>query len=161
MFHEGSLCTAASPPLLLRLFLRTRGLLYTDFTKTKHHVQNLMGGNICFRILPIRGVNFFVFFFRLWRCPGRISPPITGIKVMISGIAFDRFDRLSRLRSLPYDRFKIYTIVSIVRIELNSIQAIEVVSIVQVICDRPGSVSRWSYQSFEYCLRRRLERSGI
>ena len=60
------------------------------------------------------------------------------IKVMISGIAFDRLvgshagvfrgasvgdyrssDRLRRLRSFPYDRFKIYTVVPIVQIELN------------------------------------------
>ena len=33
---------------------------------------------------------------------------ITGIKVMTSGIAFDRPDRLSRLRAFPYDRFKMY-----------------------------------------------------
>ena len=66
---------------------------------------------------------------------------ITGIKVMTSGIAFDRPDRLSRLRAFPYDRFKIYMIVPIVRIELNSIQAIEVVSVVRVVCDRLGSVS--------------------
>ena len=63
---------------------------------------------------------------------------ITGIKVMTSGIAFDRHDRLSPLRAFPYDRFKIYMIVPIVRIELNSIQAIEVVSVVQIVCDRPG-----------------------
>ena len=66
---------------------------------------------------------------------------ITGIVVMISGIAFDRPDRLSRLRAFPCDRFKIYTIIPIVRIELNSIQATEVVSVVRVVCDRPGSVS--------------------
>ena len=66
---------------------------------------------------------------------------ITGIKVMTSGIAFDRPDRLSRLRAFPYDRFKIYTIVPIVRIELNSIQAIEDVSVVLVVCDRLGRVS--------------------
>ena len=40
---------------------------------------------------------------------------ITGIVVMISGIAFDRPDRLSRLRAFPCDRFKIYTIIPIVR----------------------------------------------
>ena len=62
-----------------------------------------------------------------------------GIKVMISGIAFDPFDCLSRLRAL--DCFKTYTIVPIVRIELDSIQAIEVVLIFRVVCDRPGSVS--------------------
>ena len=66
---------------------------------------------------------------------------ITGIAVMISGIAFDRSDRLSRLIAFPCDRFKIYTIIPIVRIELNSIQAIEVVSVVLVVCDRPGSFS--------------------
>ena len=54
---------------------------------------------------------------------------ITGIIVMISGIAFDH---LSRLRTFPYDRFKVYRIVTIVRIELNSIQAIEVVSVVRL-----------------------------
>ena len=54
---------------------------------------------------------------------------ITGIIVMISGIAFDH---LSRLRAFPYDRFKVYRIVTIVRIELNSIQAIEVISVVRV-----------------------------
>ena len=63
---------------------------------------------------------------------------ITGIIVMISGIAFDHF---SRLRAFPYDRFKVYRIVTIVRIELNSNQAIEVVSVVWVAfpydrCDR-------------------------
>ena len=61
---------------------------------------------------------------------------ITGIKVMTSGIAFDRSDRLSPLKAFPYNRFKIYMIVPIVRIELNSIQAIEVVSVVRVVCDR-------------------------
>ena len=82
---------------------------------------------------------------------------ITGIKVMTSGIAFDR---LSRLRAFPYDRFKIYMIVPIIRIELNSIQAIEVVSVVRVICDRlRGSVSIWSSRSSEHFLRR-LGRSG-
>ena len=54
---------------------------------------------------------------------------ITGIIVMISGIAFDH---LSRLRAFPYDRFKVYRIVTIVRIERNSIQAMEVVSVVRV-----------------------------
>ena len=39
--------------------------------------------------------------------------PITGIIVMISGIAFNRPDHLSRLRAFPYDRFKIYAIVLI------------------------------------------------
>ena len=78
---------------------------------------------------------------------------ITGIKVMTSGIAFDRPDRLSRLRAFPYDRFKIYMIVPIVRIELNSIQAIEVVSVVRVVCDRLGSVSIWSSRSSEHFLR--------
>ena len=78
---------------------------------------------------------------------------ITGIVVMISGIAFDRPDRLSRLRAFPYDRFKIYMIVPIVRIELNSIQAIEVVSVVRVVCNRPGSVFIWSPRAFEQYLR--------
>ena len=82
-----------------------------------------------------------------------------GIRVMTSGIAFDRPDRLSRLRAFPYDRFKIYTIVPIIRIELNSIQAIEVVSVVRVVCDRLGSVSIWSFRSSEHFLRR-LGRSG-
>ena len=87
---------------------------------------------------------------------------ITGIKVMTSGIAFDRPDRLSRLRAFPYDRFKIYMIVPIVRIELNSIQAIEVVSVVRVVCDRLGSVSIWSSRSSKHFLRRlgRSRRSG-
>lgn len=40
---------------------------------------------------------------------------IAGIKVMISGIDFDRPNRLSHLRVFPYDRFKIYTVVPIVR----------------------------------------------
>ena len=84
---------------------------------------------------------------------------ITGIKVMTSGIAFDRPDRLGRLRAFPYDRFKIYMIVPIVRIELNSIQAIEVVSVVRVVCDRLGSVSIWLSRSSEHFLRR-LGRSG-
>ena len=79
---------------------------------------------------------------------------ITGIKVMTSGIAFDRPDRLSRLRAFPYDRFD-----TIVRRELNSIQAIEVVSVVRVVCDRLGSVSIWSSPSSEHFLRR-LGRSG-
>ena len=48
------------------------------------------------------------------------SRPITGVIVMISGIAFNRPDRPSRLRAL----------------ELNSIQGIEVVSAVRVVCDR-------------------------
>ena len=84
---------------------------------------------------------------------------ITGIKVMTSGIAFDRPDRLSRLRAFPYDRFKIYTIVPIVRIELNSIQAIEVVSVVRIVCDRLSSVSIWLSRSSEHFLRP-LGRSG-
>ena len=66
--------------------------------------------------------------------------PITGIIVMISGIAFNRPDHLSRLRAFPYDRFKIYTIVLIVHIEIISIQVIKVVSVVRVVCDHLGSV---------------------
>ena len=84
---------------------------------------------------------------------------MTGIVVMISGIAFDRPDRLSRLRAFPCDRFKIYTIIPIIRIELKSIQAIEVVSVVRVVCDRPGSVSIWSFRGSEQYLRW-LGRSG-
>ena len=85
---------------------------------------------------------------------------ITGIKVLTSGIAFDRPDRLSRLKAFPYDHLKTYMIVPIVRIELNSsIQAIEVVSVVRVVCDRLGSVSIWSSRSSEHFLRR-LGRSG-
>ena len=57
---------------------------------------------------------------------------ITGIKVMISGIAFDHPDHLSHLRAFPHDCFKFYTIV---RIEPNSIQAIEVVSVIRVVYD--------------------------
>ena len=67
--------------------------------------------------------------------------PITGIIVMISGIAFHRPDHLSRLRAFLYDRFKIYTIVLIVWIELISIQVIKVISVVRVVCDHLGSVS--------------------
>ena len=37
----------------------------------------------------------------------------TGLKVMISGIAFDHPDRFSCLRAFQFDRFKIYTIVPI------------------------------------------------
>ena len=84
---------------------------------------------------------------------------ITGIKVMTSGIAFDRPDRLSRLSAFPYDPFKIYKIVPIVRKELNSLQAIEVVSVVRVVWDRLGSVSIWSSRSSKHFLRR-LGRSG-
>ena len=40
---------------------------------------------------------------------------ITGIKVMISGIDFDRPNCLSFLRVFPYDHFKIFTVVPIVR----------------------------------------------
>ena len=82
--------------------------------------------------------------------------PIIELKVMISGIAFDRFDRLSRLRAFPYDRFKIYTIVPIVRIELNSNPSdrLEVVPIVRVVCVRPSDVSIWSSRSSEHYLRR-------
>ena len=40
---------------------------------------------------------------------------ITGIKVMISGIDFDRPNCLSCLRVFPYDCFKIFTVVPIVR----------------------------------------------
>ena len=39
----------------------------------------------------------------------------TGIKVMISGIDFDRPNCVSCLRVFPYDRFKIFTVVPIVR----------------------------------------------
>ena len=60
--------------------------------------------------------NIFVLFFST----SLASRPITGVIVMISGIAFNRPDRPSRLRAL----------------ELNSIQGIEVVSAVRVVCDR-------------------------
>ena len=76
--------------------------------------------------------------------------PITGTKLMISGIAFDHFDRLSRPRAFRYDPFKIYTIVWI---EPNSIQTIEDVPIVQFVCDRPGSVSISLSRSFHYLKR--------
>ena len=85
-----------------------------------------------------RWEHFLYYFCRRQWCPGRILFSITGIKVMISGIAFDRPDCL---RMFPYDRFKIYTIVSIVRKDLNSIHSIEVVSIVWIVCDRPDNVS--------------------
>ena len=85
--------------------------------------------------------TFLYYFFGFSAIRAEFLFSITGIKVMTSGIAFDRLDRLSRLRAFPYDRFKIYMIVPIVRIELNSIQAIEVVSVVRVVCDRLGSVS--------------------
>ena len=98
-----------------------------------------------------RWEHFLYYFFRRQWCPGRILFSITGIKVMISGIAFDRPDRL---RMFPYDRFKIYTTVSIVRIDLNSIHSIEVVSIVWIVCDRPDNVSIWSSRSSEHYLRR-------
>ena len=64
--------------------------------------------------------NIFVLFFStsLASRPNLFS--ITGVIVMISGIAFNRPDRPSRLRAL----------------ELNSIQGIEVVSAVRVVCDR-------------------------
>ena len=101
-----------------------------------------MEENIFFPILPIRGEKMLYFFLAL-AVSRQNFLPITGIKEMICGIAFDRFDRLSSLRALPYDRFKIYTIFPIVRMEPNSIQAIEVVQIVQVVCDRPGNVSIW------------------
>ena len=94
-----------------------------------------------FQITPIRAANICVLFFRLQRYPSRIFFSITEIKVMSSGIAFDRPDRLSRLRAFTYDRFKIYKIVPIVRIELNSIQGIEVVLVVRVVWNRLDSVS--------------------
>jgi len=65
--------------------------------------------------------------------PRQILFLITGVRVMISGIAFNRPNHLSRLRAFPYDHFKIYTIVLIVRIELNSIQVIKVVSVIRVV----------------------------
>ena len=46
---------------------------------------------------------------------------ITGIKVMISGIDFDRPNCLSCLRVFPYDRFKIFTVVPIVRDRTSSL----------------------------------------
>ena len=63
------------------------------------------------------GANIFVLFFSTSAPSRPNSFEITGIKVMISGIAFDRSDRLSPLRTFPYDRFKIYTIVPIVRMD--------------------------------------------
>ena len=112
-----------------------------------------------FQITPIRCANILYYFFRLSAIQTEFYFSITGIKLMISGIAFDGPDSLSRLRAFPYDRFKIYTIIPIVRIDLNSIQAIEVVSVVRVVCDRPGIVSIWSFRSTEHYLRR-LGRSG-
>ena len=138
MFHGDSLCAQPPRPLPLSDFSEDKGQLYTGFTKTNHHVQNLMERNILFPILPIRGENIFVFFFSASAVSRQNFLPITGIKEMISGIAFDL---LSSLRALLYDRFKIYTIFPTVRMETNSIQAIEVVPIVQVVCDRPGNVS--------------------
>ena len=138
MFHGDSLCAQPPRPLPLSDFSEDKGQLYTGFTKTNHHVQNLMERNILFPILPIRGENIFGIFFSASAVSRQNFLSITGIKEMITGIAFDL---LSSLRALPYDRFKIYTIFPIVRMETNSIQAIEVVPIVQVVCDRPGNVS--------------------
>lgn len=42
--------------------------------------------------------------------------PITVIKVMISGIAFDHSNYFSCLRAFLYDHFKFYTIIPIVQI---------------------------------------------
>lgn len=94
------------------------------------------------------GTNIFGFFFSTLAITVRV------IKVMISGIAFDRLagshagvfrgasvgdyrlsDRLRRLRSFLYDRFKIYTVVQIVQIELSYILSM-------------GSRSSQSYGSF-------------
>ena len=62
-----------------------------------------------------------------------------GIRMMISGMAFDRLDGLGMF---PYDHFKFYTIVPIIRIDwLSSIQTVAVVSVVRIVSDRPGSVS--------------------
>lgn len=97
----------------------------------------------------IHEVRTFSFFFPTLAITVRV------IKVMISGIAFDRLagshagvfrgasvgdylssgDRLRRLRSFPYDRFKIYTVVQIVQIELSYILSM-------------GSRSSQSYGSF-------------
>ena len=63
-----------------------------------------------------RWEHFLYYFFRRQWCPGRILFSITGIKVMISGIAFDRSNRLNCLRAFSYDRYKIYTMVPIVHI---------------------------------------------
>ena len=82
--------------------------------------------------------------------------PITGIIVMISGIAFNRPDHLSRLRAFPYDGFQIYTIV---QIELISIQVIKVISVIRVVCDHLDSVSIWPSQLAEHYWRW-LGRSG-
>ena len=91
---------------------------------------------LLFQIACMCDANIFELFFStaVASRPNLIS--ITGVIVMISGIAFNRPDRPSRLRAFPYDRLKIYTIVPIIRIELNSIQGIEVVSAVRVVCDR-------------------------
>ena len=86
---------------------------------------------LLFQIAPICGASIFVlFFFDL----SGVRPNlflITGIRVIICGMAFYHPNRLSCLRVFPYDRFKIYTIILM---ELNSIQLIEVVSVVRVIC---------------------------
>ena len=44
--------------------------------------------------------------------------PITVIKVMISGIAFDHSNYLSCLRAFLYDHFKFYMIIPIVQITI-------------------------------------------
>lgn len=49
--------------------------------------------------------------------------PITGIRVMISRMAFDRSDRLSWLKMFPYDQFKFYMIIPIILKNIPVLQA--------------------------------------
>ena len=93
------------------------------FHEDKASSKELRGDYLLFRYWPCTVQTFLYFSFCFSGVPRPDDfSPITGIKVMISGIAFDCF--------------KIYTIVPIVRIELTSIQAIEVFLVVRVICSR-------------------------
>ena len=115
--------------LILSILRRNKLEMFHEDTASRQELDR--GDYLLLRYCPFTVQTFLYFSF----CFSGVPRPddfslITGIKVMISGIAFDCFE--------------IYTIVPIVRIELTSIQAIKVVPVVRVInfaIGCPGSVS--------------------
>ena len=115
--------------LILSILRRNKLEMFHEDTASRQELDR--GDYLLLRycLFAVQTFLYFSFCFSDVPRPDHFSL-ITGIKVMISGIAFDSFE--------------IYTIVPIVRIELTSIQAIKVVPVVRVInfaIGCPGSVS--------------------
>ena len=113
--------------LILSILRRNKLEMFHEDTASRQELDRRDHLLLRYCLFTVETFLYFSFCFSGVPRPDDFSP-ITGIKVMTSGKAFDCFE--------------IYTIVPIVRIELTSIQAIEVVPVAQSFAiGCPGSIS--------------------